>query len=630
MRRFWNFMASLSAAFAVTACGGGGGNSGTSPFNGGDGGGSTPIITASTIEMLSSSPQLGTGTDTVTITAVVKDANNVSVASAPVAFATDSGTLSSVSTTTNAAGVATATLSPGADKSNRAAKVTATSGAIVGTIDVTVTGTKLTFSGETTLALNDTPTFSVKAVDSSGNPIANLPVQVTSSLGNGLSASSINTNSQGNASIVYSATKSGSDHVEFASTGIVPAGQTIVISGEDFKFVSPAAEATFNVSTLQAPNPQPLTVQYLKNGVAQVGVTINFAATAGQLSAASAVTNSLGRAVVNISSSTAASATVQATLTGAIVAAATLPIQFVATVPAVLVLQPAETAIGPNAPGSVVQRTKVQARVVDANANPVANQVVNFSRDVDPSGGTLSQPSAPTDVNGIASVDYISGPQSTANNGVQLRATVAGTNVSGTASLTVNRTALFIALGTGNVISNLDPQTYKKDWVVYVTDSNGVAVSGVTLTVRVLPQSYGKGTLVFAGSIWTPDAQSVLCPSEDGYIDGISVAPQNGVLDPGEDRDGNGSLQPGNVISVTPGTLQTDSSGRATVSLIYAESYVPWVDVQLSVTAIVAGTESRTFANFTVEGLAGDFTNAQVPPAGVQSPFGVNTCTTPN
>ena len=38
--------------------------------------------------------------------------------------------------------------------------------------------------------------------------------------------------------------------------------------------------------------------------------------------------------------------------------------------------------------------------------------------------------------------------------------------VTGTATLTVNQTALFIALGTGNVIQNLDTQTYKKDWVV--------------------------------------------------------------------------------------------------------------------------------------------------------------------
>ena len=41
-------------------------------------------------------------------------------------------------------------------------------------------------------------------------------------------------------------------------------------------------------------------------------------------------------------------------------------------------------------------------------------------------------------------------------------------------------------------------------------------------------------------------------------------------------------LTPGNVVSVTPGTVQTDASGRATISLIYGENFAPWVDVRLT------------------------------------------------
>ena len=70
-------------------------------------------------------------------------------------------------------------------------------------------------------------------------------------------------------------------------------------------------------------------------------------------------------------------------------------------------------------------------------------------------------------------------------------------SVTGTASLTVNQTALFIALGTGNVITNVDTQTYRKDWVVYVTDSNGVPVNGVTLTIKAIPVGYRTGRLAW-------------------------------------------------------------------------------------------------------------------------------------
>jgi hypothetical protein len=94
------------------------------------------------------------------------------------------------------------------------------------------------------------------------------------------------------------------------------------------------------------------------------------------------------------------------------------------------------------------------------------------------------------------------------------------------------------------------------------------------------------------------------------------------------------------VISVTAaggtggasvGTFTTDATGRATISLIYAESYAPWVKVRLSAAAVVTGTESSTQSDFFVIGLASDFTNKTVPPAGEISPFGqVPDCTNPN
>jgi len=601
----------VASALALVACGGGGGDAGTSPFVPED-----PTDSGATsIEVLASSVQVGSGGDEVTITAIVKGAGNVSLDEAPVTFSTNSGTLTSASTETDAAGVATAQLSPGADKSNRTITITVTSGAISGSIDVAVVGTTLTYSGNTTVTLGDETSATVQATDSKGAVISGLEVTVASSLDNGLSATSITTNSLGVATVDYTATNSGTDELSFSGGGANTEAE-IQISGEDFTFVSPAANTTITVG-----DDRNLTVRYLSGGLPQAGRTVSFAATAGTLSQTSAVTNASGEATVSISAATASPATVQASLVG-VTAQATLPIRFVAETPDTLVLQVSPTAIGPNPAGATAQQARVLATVTDANGNPVQGATVNFNRTADPSGGDLSQASQTTDSAGQASVQFIAGPTTTASNGVQIRATVASDpTVFGDATLTVNQSALFIALGTGNVITNIDEQTYQKDWVVYVTDSNGIAVPGIDLTIKVLPSEYGKGNLTFISG-WTYANNVNFCPNEDVNF--------NGVLDAGEDTNNSGTLEPGNVISVTPGTVETDENGRATISLIYAESYAPWVEVTLRAEAVVSGTESSKEALFIVVGEAGDFSSEDNPPAGVESPFGVNDCGIPN
>ena len=624
------------AAVFIAGCGGGGGSAGTPPFGGGDTGG-TNAATAAMVEVIGSATQVGSSGGQITISAFVKSAANASLPAAPVSFSTDTGTLSSVSIVTDAAGLATAKFSTGSNRSNRTAKITVTSGTVSGVLNVDIVGTSLAYSGPTTFTLGAASQVTVKATDSGGNAIANLAVTVASSLANGLAAATLTTDSQGSASVNYTATNAGTDRLTFASAGTTAVAK-FTISGENFKFIDPQAATQVVVGESQV-----VTVQYVRNGVAKSGVTINFTTTAGVLKnvdqsslTVPILTGIDGKASVRISSLSAVAATVQASFSfrptvsdPVISGSANLPLQFIATTPAVLVLQTSPSAIGPNAAGSTAQQAQVQARVTDINGNPVANQTVNFSRLADPSGGNLSQPSAVTDLNGLATVQYVAGPQSTANNGIELKGSITpstGDPVIGMAMMTVNQTALFIALGTGNVIGNLDPQTYKKDWVVYVTDSNGVTVPGVTLTIKVLPTRYRKGTLSYfiSDKVWRYDAPITTCDNEDDN-------PQNGVLDPSEDVNGDGKLWPGNVISVTPGTIKTDADGRATISLIYAESYVPWVEVKLTVSAIVSGTESKGETVFFVVGEAGDFVDPAVPPAGVTSPFGTDSvCTSPN
>lgn len=568
--------------------------------------------TPKSIEVLAAATTAGTGGDGVLISVFVKDANNNALPSATVSFKTDTGTMSSVSKFTNAAGLATAVFSAGAEKSNRIATITVSSGIEKTDLKLPVTGTRLSLSGPSSLIIKNKATFDIVVTDSKGNVVPGLSISGTSALGNGLvvSGGATVTNGSGQISFTYTADKAGTDALVFSGGGAtvspVPA---MVVSGEDFSFTSPEAGTKVDVGV-----DEEVTVTLLVGGVGKPETQINFAATGGTLSEASVKTDSKGKAKVKVNSSSAGPVTVQATVEGS-ATSATLPLVVVAKDPSRLVLQVNPTAIAPNASSASGNQAQVVAKLTDLAGNPVQGQIVNFTRVADPSGGNLLQASATTDASGQASVAYRSGSESTANNGVVLRGTVATKpTVTGDATLTVNQTALFIALGTGNVISNLDPQTYRKDWVVYVTDSNGIPVNGVTLTIKAIPTNYRTGRLRFLDPVWTYVSPIWSCRNED--------ANTNGTLDTGEDDNFDGVLWPGNVISVTPGNVQT-VDGRATISLIYAESYVPWVEVKLTASATVTGTESKTSVEFIVTGLAADFSSATVSPAGVISPFGL-------
>jgi hypothetical protein len=631
-------MAALLLGFALVGCGGGGGSAGTPPFGGSNGGGEAPAATS--VEVVSSSPEVGTAGEQVQITAIVRGAGNVTLASVPVTFAADTGSLSAVSSTTDASGVATARFSAGSDKAARTANITVTAGSVTGAIAIDVQGSTVTASGASTLQFNATAPLSVKVVDSGGAPLPGITVGVTSALGAGLSASSVTTDVQGNATVTYTANRAGNDTVEFSALGST-ASLAISVSGEDFAIVSPVSGTTVAIGTGQA-----VTARYLINGAPAVGnFQVRFASTAGTVlpnpTAATGLPLTNGQATATVSSTFAGPATVQATLfnsiTGAVLAQASLPIQFIAVTPATLVLQITPTAVGPNPLGTSSRQAQVRATVKDSVGNPVQGAVVNFSKDADPSAGNLSQASATTDSNGQASVQFIAGATPTAADAVVLRGTVAGTNVTGNASMTVNQSALFIGLGTGNEITNApgtNNTAYLKVWTAYVTDASGAAVSNQTLTVSVLPTRYRKGSYVRVPTLgYVYGAWDGIALTNDGNLPaGDYLNCQNedldysGVVTVAKDINASGRLEPGNVISVNSGpnvvTVTTDAQGFATLNLVYAESYASWVEVALKVTATVAGTESSNQAIFWVPGLKDDFSESGGPPAGLVSPFG--------
>jgi len=608
----WKKLSVVGLLSVLVSCGGtpGSGSSSSSTA-------STParvdLVTSGTLTTLSS--------NSVTITAQVVNSSSAAISGQAVTFSADSGVLSASSVTTSSAGVSTVTLTGGANKSDRTITVTATAGGVSGTVSVPVSGTTLAVSGVSSLLAGGGPsTYSVQARDAGNGAVANQPLTVKSALGNTLSASSISTDASGNATFTVTPSISGSDTITVSGLG-TSASSAVTVSGTNFAVTVPATSGT----SVPVNTAQTFSVKYLSGGVAQSGVTVNFATTRGNLSASSATTDGTGVATVTVQSTTAGPATLTASIPSASASVSTA-VQFIATTPAAVKLQATPSAVSPNASGSTTNQSTLLATVTDASANPVFGVTVNFGVVTDTSGGSISTPSATTDTNGQAKSAYVAGAKSTATNGVVLSATVSGTSVSSTTNLTVSGSALFITIGFGNKVrTDANVTNYIKDMSVYVTDANGAAVNGQVLTLAVYPNNYGKGNLWYppSGTFWTYQYKTV-CANED--------VNKNGILDPGEDLNHNGKLDPGLPIVVSPSSVTTDSTGYATFTLTYAESVTNWLyNIDITASGTVAGTESKS--TLTVPGLwglAADYNNSSTSPADVYSPWGqVADCTSP-
>jgi hypothetical protein len=109
----------------------------------------------------------------------------------------------------------------------------------------------------------------------------------------------------------------------------------------------------------------------------------------------------------------------------------------------------------------------------------------------------------------------------------------------------------------------------------------------------------------------------------------------NGILDPGEDFNSNGHIDAGNIAAVAPispaTSVITGSDGRVLVNVTYPQEYAYYLDVALSASANVSGTEYVRTSNFMLPGASTDFNSTNTSPPGPVSPFGTaNSCLNPN
>ena len=280
----------------------------------------------------------------------------------------------------------------------------------------------------------------------------------------------------------------------------------------------------------------------------------------------------------------------------------------------------------------------ISVLVRDAANNLVKNAGVDFTITADPSGGSLNSARALTDVNGSASVTYTAGTTSSPSNGVRIQATVTDLNgvvvapVVNDTTLTVAGQSLLVRLGTDHLVAEAPPVNIKT-YVAMVTDAAGNAVVGTTVRFALRPGRYMKGYYTFDPIVLTDWKQTitVTCANEDLNFNGIRDLPGavvNGVTvvvdedDPNFSGNGNGSLEPGNVATVTA-TGVTDASGAAIATITYPKDHGTWVEQILEARTGVIGNDPPALATFVLPGRGVDylFVLNQAPP-GVISPYG--------
>ena len=618
MNRLLSFGVIAFSAF-VAACGGSGNTITDATGGGGNDGGANGSVAS--IELVASSTQLGSapGAPAVTLTAQVKDASNAVVQDVLVQFSATSGSVTVTQPTSDALGQAIAELSNGGNPQNRAITVTASVASATGTVTrslvVNVTGTRLrSISGPDSLALDDSATYGFVLEDSAGAGIAGQIVAVASALSNSLSAASLVTDSAGAISVGYTADNAGADNLTASALGESVA-RPITISDDAFTIAIAG-----DITEIPLNTPTDVTVTWISGAAPVVGSTVAFATTRGVLTPTSDATDGAGEATVSVQSATAGPVTISAT--GQPSGPTTsVTVEFVATMPASLDIQatPLTVATG--------DQSTISATVTDANGNPVKNQTIDFSILIDPTGGSLSSPTAVTDSQGRANAVYTAGGTPSAQDGVRIQATVRGTAISQTEDLTVARKELFISLGTGNDLFEPNTAQFRKEWVVQVTDADGNAVSGVNVQVSINSQKWIQGCYVIGEDSWVR-LVTAICNDEDvnrnGVLDFFPSVPAD------EDFNNNTRIEAGNIALVAAqgggagqaANVVTDATGSALVDVLYPQSYHGWVRVEIEAKASVAGTETRRTVSFVLDAKAEDLSNTNASPPGQFSPFG--------
>lgn len=638
--------ASLCVTAGLAACGGQGAGAGGSA--------SMSETTPVALEIFSEKGALkSSGADQTALQILVKDAGNRPVPGQVVTLTADSGVVSTNSVATNGQGVVTGRLSISAgDRANRVIRLTATVGTLRQTLEVPVSGTRLTATADkSALVIGETVKIVAVLEDDLQVPLPNEDITFTSSLGNPV-PSGAKTDSKGRVEVSFPVTRAGANEritVDAPRVRPNPAGSVLL------QIADPSVTETLRLTgpqTIAIDPPvtaQPITIRLSRPSGAIANQELKVTTTRGTIvDTGSPVRTdvngvatvllrpgtSVGQVLVTAEARNPASGLFDGGgLRGQFNAA------FITQLPSDFDVQANPNAVSVNIPGGGTQRSDIKVRVYDAttNRNPVTGAFVRFRLLNDPSGGSLLSGGSTTGTDGFATTTYIAGDRESGTDQVIVEATVEGVATPKTTTLTVAGSPLFVSIGSGNTLTETgDTTTYQKDFNVRVTDSAGVAVKDVPVTVRLLPLFYWKGFHQWNGKLWTNAASRFQCENEDRNFDGTidpnatftrfdaAIGARVTVVG-SEDVNGDGRLWPGQVAAARPRlneAVRTDDTGSVKVTITYARSFAYWAAFDIQVSAQVGGSQGRATTPFLLVGSTDDFTQETTTPPGLNSPFG--------
>ncbi|MBL7175571.1 MAG: Ig-like domain-containing protein [Desulfobacteraceae bacterium] len=547
--------------------------------------------------------------DSSTITATVLDDNNASLEGVSVIFTTTGGEISASSATTDSSGDCQITFSAGPESSNQTVTITATvTGLTSRQIPVQITGSTITLTTDSSgleIGGDDTATLTITVADAGSLPIYDTAVTVSVDAAStgvaSLSSSTGNTDVNGVLTVDVTGTGAGSVIVRVAAAGVTATKTyTVGTTGAVFGITSPTQDPaslstnTNLIITVNAPS--------MSNVV--FGTTIG----AWDGGTDSVVTKAVagGTASATLRSTVAGVATVQAydndnpSTSDSLTVAVSAP----SSEAAKIALQASSTVVAPSV-GSTTNTVTLEATVKNASDQVVGNAAVGFSIQ-NPTGGgeTISPVIVYTNDYGEATSTFTAGSLSSDADGVTIKATVIGSapEVSSSLTIVIGGTAGSIMIGHSTTMTSINSNTaYQLPMSVLVSDTNGNPMSGTQVSLKIWPTQYSTGTTI--------------CTSTGDFIN--EDINKNLILDAGEDTNGDGQLTPPNsAAGSVPSTVTTDTNGVATFNLVYLKESACWVEVEMTASTLVLGTETQSTYKFWFGWIVAEKSN--LPP----SPYG--------
>ena len=553
--------------------------------------------------------------DSATVTATLLDENNAVLPLNTVEFSSTGGQLSASSVDTDINGQAQVTFSSGTtDKSNRIVTITATvAGVNPRQIPAQITGTTITLSPDTTnleVGGSDTATLTITLSDAGSVAIYNAPVTLSANPAGivTLSQETGNTDVNGKLEVDVTGTGPGPVAVTVVSMGDTKTQTYTVAAANAFRITSPTGDphslSTDTDLTITVSAPDQTSVQFATTLGAWDGTTDMVVTNAVSGGSASAVLRSANAGVATVQVFDAADSSTADSLKVAISAPSSQASQ--------IALQAGATVVAAST-GGVDNTVRLIATVKNASDEPVGSSPVAFSI-ANPTGGgeSISPVIVYTDDYGEATSTFTSGSMSSDAQGVSVTATVVGmATVTDSISIVIGGTAGSVMIGIGTTITSINNNTaYQSPMSIMVADSNGNPVSGADVSLSLWPTRYRTGS-------WVGDDECVATIT--GTFDNED-ANRNLILDAGEDI-GPGApdgelTPPSSAAGSVPRTVETDENGVANFNLVYLKASAAWIEIEITASTEVLGTETQSTYTFGLGWLVGEECNLPHSPYG--------------